>query len=849
MYVWMPVVAAILFVRSSECERCNGIDIPKPTREGIPVVMDNAAATNFSFVARSLKEFHLWWNAGCESWNQGDVVAFTFVQTTRQGSENRVIHKNFTSCSSSEMLEWESTSFVRLKIRFRNATSHLYCYPVSLRTIVLPAPEIEENDNADPTKMSFRARTGFSPIAKCVLKYKEDQSVDSDWQEVTCSGEECNVESLKPARNYSVKIACGTLTMPPVSWSDPKVYATPMTAPSGQVRGVIVKNSEDIGYRRSVIVSWQTILEDHQNGEILFYTISVRGTTCDTPVKTYNTSMLSYIIHDLYYRCDYRISISASNLAGESSPRVTSLYRLNKPPSEAREFTVISISSESIEISWKDPEKPYGDINYTLSVHRKNSEMLEESVPVEIASIPGSETGEVKHYTITGLAPFTTYHLNLVAKNYFSTSDGINRDVTTSESVPSEGPVGLTLKHVHKQVTNLSVTWGLLPQDQRNGVIRSYTIYWWLPYSATCQSAPPVTALNKTVTGVSHIITDLKEGTSYCVTVAASTSVGEGPTAEAQIITTKRAAVTVSDIKTNATSDSISLVWNFPEDVNSTLLQLQIYHNEATASFQLGPQVCSKDHHTLRNLKPYTNYSISVQACWDSVSLDSCGDNKTVYARTISTFPSEPTDLMTRQLAQDFVNLTWHPPRQPNGPISHYQVTFYQDAQTEKEEKWTESLSMSLTIPCSSIGTRRIFVFQVAAVVDGLKGPAAKRNTTMCVDVSRVSDFIIALIGIPGFLISALLSMACCCALAPRRKLEIKHAKAIFEPKMVSSCAKVPEKEKFDMLKCQSATKLETDTETYVVMHPKKFTALKTSTSNQSYIQMSRGAGYLPDMT
>lgn len=47
-----------------------------------------------------------------------------------------------------------------------------------------------------------------------------------------------------------------------------------------------------------------------------------------------------------------------------------------------------------------------------------------------------------------------------------------------------------------------------------------------------------------------------------------------------------------------------------------------------------------------------------------------------------------------------------------------------------------------------------------------------------------VSELNIALIGIPGFLISVLLSVACCCALAPRRKLEIKHAKAIYEPKV-----------------------------------------------------------------
>ncbi|CAN8019267.1 unnamed protein product [Ixodes persulcatus] len=202
--------------------------------------------------------------------------------------------------------------------------------------------------------------------------------------------------------------------------------------------------------------------------------------------------------------------------------------------------------------------------------------------------------------------------------------------------------------------------------------------------------------------------TNLSAGTSFDIYVYARIKhldglVELGPAARAEVSTWKEVPLEpgLEARASDAMSRELVLFWTF---INSTVDYLQVAKTKENIWMN-----CTDDTYcdvavmhgwtpefktgfiTLKNLVPYTLYSVSLRGCNDA----GCGNNSTVKVRTGMTAPGEPSGLtvlasgesvgwMVRNQGSKLV--TWERPSVPAGPLKSYIVSW----ECPKNEKQTK---------------------------------------------------------------------------------------------------------------------------------------------------------------
>ncbi|XP_062512181.1 receptor-type tyrosine-protein phosphatase epsilon-like [Corticium candelabrum] len=124
------------------------------------------------------------------------------------------------------------------------------------------------------------------------------------------------------------------------------------------------------------------------------------------------------------------------------------------------------------------------------------------------------------------------------------------------------------------------------------------------------------------------------------------------------------------------TAVSAKIVWTV--SVNDPVVYYDVsyvmgLHSSASVSAITVRTVEKSNHITLKNLSPFTVYTVSVQA----INIDR-GYRLVSSASAVSTFrtladaPSKPQNLKILDLQARAANFTWETPAQPNGPIAYY---------------------------------------------------------------------------------------------------------------------------------------------------------------------------------
>ena len=93
---------------------------------------------------------------------------------------------------------------------------------------------------------------------------------------------------------------------------------------------------------------------------------------------------------------------------------------------------------------------------------------------------------------------------------------------------PSGSPKWLTARYNHP--TSVRLSWGAVPEDQRNGIITGYSIQIEGPDTTTSIPATGEYATSKEVS-------DLKPSTEYTFSVSAKTVAGSGPAISVSFVT------------------------------------------------------------------------------------------------------------------------------------------------------------------------------------------------------------------------------------------------------------------------------------------------------------------------
>ncbi|XP_050991467.1 phosphatidylinositol phosphatase PTPRQ [Labeo rohita] len=355
-------------------------------------------------------------------------------------------------------------------------------------------------------------------------------------------------------------------------------------------------------------------------------------------------------------RTDASVQSETEAVTEELSTELSALTRgtdqpqlVNLSPSQPRRFTR-AIATDSTQQQTNPPTRPATTIGI-------------EVLP------PTEETADLSSnnimYVVRRLSPFTEYTFSVTARNIIGEGPFTEVTVKTTEQVPSSVQ---NVSYQNMTSTSIHVTWD--PPLNPNGKITHYTVY-----AENLLTNQQLRQMTNTTTAV---LTGLEKYSSYKVRVAASTAVGESPLTDEDYIF----VMTLEDepdspprnlsvVKT--TSSTATLTWSPPEKPNGIIRQYKVSYTNGTYSNTVNSTSPSA---TLRYLKPYTHYNVTVRA----FTLHGHGNqiSDTLQMLSGEDVPgSPPYDLTYENIGSSEVNVSWSPPLLANGIILFYNVEYW----------------------------------------------------------------------------------------------------------------------------------------------------------------------------
>ncbi|XP_077062198.1 granulocyte colony-stimulating factor receptor isoform X2 [Siphateles boraxobius] len=238
-------------------------------------------------------------------------------------------------------------------------------------------------------------------------------------------------------------------------WSNPKTTPTLMRAPAGSLDTWLKVNDQ------VAQLYWKPSKHFRANGWDLLYTVELKEskTTLCVTQESHCSFNLNKRIKKVYLR--------ATNAVGSSNHTQVPVYHKKRLDSVSN-VSVHPQSQTSVLIVWESPEA--SDVTgYTLE-WRSLSETPAAPLTFILMDKNSSST------LVTGLRPYKPYEISVFPKY----ADGVGRPVTvmaySRERAPSEAPKLEVVEIHHSQV---KLRWDEIPLEQRNGIIRGYTIYFW----------------------------------------------------------------------------------------------------------------------------------------------------------------------------------------------------------------------------------------------------------------------------------------------------------------------------------------------------------------------------------
>ncbi|XP_068728210.1 receptor-type tyrosine-protein phosphatase delta-like [Montipora capricornis] len=417
------------------------------------------------------------------------------------------------------------------------------------------------------------------------------------------------------------------------------------------------------------------ISEDNQT----FSDVNCQGLSNSACVVSGNSTNAT--LEGLHPATMYYLKVFAINSIGQSdaSSVVNATTDEEVPNAPPANVTGRNTSSTSILVQWD--QVPVAD---------RNGVILTYTVTFKMALPDGSEqtrnvTAPTINATLMSLNKYTNYSITVFAS---TSKGGGNKSapiiVTTDEDTPSAPPS--EVQGQNRSSTSIFVSWGEVPEENKNGVILSYTVKYveLEDNEAPAQNQRPKPEVHVHVVPVpSRNITlrNLNEHTEYEITVAASTSKGLGDESKPSLkITTDQDKPNAppEDLREfNTSSTSIFLQWDpvRPADRNGDILSYTVTYR----ALPDGPEqtlTAPTFHATLTGLNEYTNYSITVFA-----STIKGGGNISVpiTVRTDEDKPNAPPANVTGYNTSStslFVQWDEVPAADQNGVILRYTVTY-----------------------------------------------------------------------------------------------------------------------------------------------------------------------------
>uniref|UniRef100_A0A8B9GYK0 Protein tyrosine phosphatase receptor type Q n=1 Tax=Astyanax mexicanus TaxID=7994 RepID=A0A8B9GYK0_ASTMX len=438
----------------------------------------------------------------------------------------------------------------------------------------------------------------------------------------------------------------------------------------------------------------------------------------------------------------YVFEVSAFTSDGEGQIASTMVRMPEAAPQDSpQNLSVWNITSKSLFLSWEPPTIITGRFTYVVQLYgpagliseNSTSEQMfmytgltpytryrmvvmaksagstgpaaENSISTPSEVLPAAEeimdlSSDHISYMVKRLSPFTEYNFSVSA--YTTVGEGPSTLITekTTEQVPSSVQ---DVSYQNISSTSVLVSWS--PPLNPNGKITHYTVYLLNLHSHEAQQ--------QMTNATSIVLRGLDKYTRYKLRVAASTAVGESPLSVEDdvyiltpedgnekmlimlmsffLISTFINIILFSLSNThylavvNTTSSTATITWSPPDKPNGIIRLYEIFYSNATYSHTVNSTVSSV---TLRNLKPYSHYNVSVQA----YTLLGNGDQTSPTLQMIG-----PVHNLSAQLyGSTAVVISWDPPLEPNGRV-FYQLSLLEAGITHPSINRTENRTITKT--------------------------------------------------------------------------------------------------------------------------------------------------------
>uniref|UniRef100_A0A8C1W3T5 Sidekick cell adhesion molecule 1b n=1 Tax=Cyprinus carpio TaxID=7962 RepID=A0A8C1W3T5_CYPCA len=270
----------------------------------------------------------------------------------------------------------------------------------------------------------------------------------------------------------------------------------------------------------------------------------------------------------------YRFRMKQVNIVGSSpfSQPSRMMQTLQSNPDVApTNLIVFSASETSLRIRWEPlPEAAYNGNPESVGYHVRTQRADGLGQPrMETVSERLSQEA-----TVEGLEEWTEYELSIQAFNGIGPGPWSSPVLgKTKESVPSGAPENVSAEAVSS--TSILVTWGSVPEHQKNGHILGYKV---LYKEKDSERAPQVQLVNGNQTHL-LLLKNLSKFVLYEVQVLAFTRVGDGPpslppTAERTKDDVPGPPVRLVFPEVRLTS--VRVVWQPPSEPNGIIMGYQI---------------------------------------------------------------------------------------------------------------------------------------------------------------------------------------------------------------------------------------------------------------------------------
>ncbi|XP_025748029.1 usherin [Callorhinus ursinus] len=447
---------------------------------------------------------------------------------------------------------------------------------------------------------------------------------------------------LEPFTTYHVGIVAtnqaGEVSSP---WT---VVQTLESSPSG-LSNFTVQQQEN---GRALLLQWSEPVRT--NGVIKTYNIFSEG------ILEYTGLNRQFLFRRLVPFTLYTLTLEACTKVGCAHSEPQPLWTDEAPPHSQLAPAIQAVGSTSIELSWSEPLHPHGKIIRYDVIRRcfEGKAWGNQTIQAD-EKIVFTEYNTERNtfmYNDTDLQPWTQCGYKIHTWNSAGHTCS-SWNIVRTKQAPPEGLSPPEVACVSVNPPKLLISW--IPPEQSNGIIQSYKL----------QRNGVLYPFSFDAVTFNYTDEDLLPFSTYSYAVIACSDGGCSTSKTTSFTTPEAAPAGVSPPALwTINSTQINVSWAPPLIQNGKITKylLRLDGKEYLAGQSLSLLVS--------DLQPYTQYNFSLEACTNG----GCTTSASKSAWTMEAPPQSMDPPKLQVTGSESIEITWKPPRKPNGQIRSYEL-------------------------------------------------------------------------------------------------------------------------------------------------------------------------------